>query len=63
VTGAEVRRLRRRLGLTQAQFAERVAVHRVTVTRWEQGVLRIRESTARFLRLLAKVEPKPKSKR
>lgn len=31
---------RRRLGLTQAQFAQLVGVHWVTVAKWEKGVLR-----------------------
>ncbi|MBI4331125.1 MAG: helix-turn-helix domain-containing protein [Chloroflexi bacterium] len=32
--------LRRRLGLTQAEFAERVGVNRVTISRWENGRVR-----------------------
>lgn len=32
-----VRRLRKRLGLTQEQFAQRVGVTFVTVNRWEAG--------------------------
>ena len=34
-----VPRLRRQLGLTQAQLAERIGLHRVTITRIETGQL------------------------
>lgn len=34
---AAVRRLRKRLGLTQEEFAHRLGVSWVTVSRWEQG--------------------------
>ena len=39
--GAELRRRRRALGLTQQQLAERLDVARETVTRWETGALAI----------------------
>ena len=32
---------RRALGLTQEQLAQRLGVHRVTLTRWESGVIPI----------------------
>ena len=35
-----VRRLRRRLGLSQQELARRLGVARVTVTRWENGTRR-----------------------
>lgn len=54
MTGEEVRRIRLRLGLTQAQLAERVGVSRHTVTMWESERMGIRESAARLLKLLAK---------
>jgi DNA-binding transcriptional regulator YiaG len=38
VTGAEVRRIRDRLTLTQAALARALGVTRVTVARWETGV-------------------------
>jgi DNA-binding transcriptional regulator YiaG len=52
VTGEEVRKIRKRLGLSQVAFARLVGVHEVTVSRWEHGVLAIREPTAKLLRLL-----------
>ena len=58
MTGAEVREIRRRLGLSQAAFAELVGVHWVTVSRWETGAMGIREATARLMRLLADQKPK-----
>jgi DNA-binding transcriptional regulator YiaG len=36
-TPAAVKRLRKRLGLTQEAFARRLGVSVVTVNRWEQG--------------------------
>ena len=49
VTGAEVRRIRARLTLTQAALARALGVSRVTVARWETGVYAIPEPTARLL--------------
>lgn len=53
MTGEEVRRLRRQLGLTQAELAERVGVTANSVARWERDEMRVREPAARLLRLLA----------
>ncbi len=63
MTGSEVRRIRRRLGLTQTQFAKRVGVHLVTVSRWERGEMGIRESAAKLIRLLAQMKAKGTVKR
>jgi DNA-binding transcriptional regulator YiaG len=49
MTGAEVRRIRHGLQLTQAALARVVGVTRVTVARWEIGVYAIPEPTARLL--------------
>jgi DNA-binding transcriptional regulator YiaG len=49
VTGAEVRRIRHGLQLTQAALARALGVTRVTVARWEIGVYAIPEPTARLL--------------
>lgn len=54
ITGAEIRRIRHRLGLTQEAFGRLVGVHFVTVSRWERGTLGVRESAAKMMRLLAK---------
>jgi len=53
MTGDEVRRIRRRLGLTQVEFAKLVGVHSVTVSRWETGELGLRATSEKLLRLLA----------
>lgn len=63
MTGAELRRIRKRLGLTQAQLAERVGVTRNSVARQERGEIGIREPLARLIRLLAQMAPKRKPKR
>ena len=53
--GAEVRRIRLKLGFTQAQLAEKVGVASNTVARWERGELGIGEPAARLMRLLAQM--------
>jgi DNA-binding transcriptional regulator YiaG len=53
MTPDEVKAIRRRLGLTQAELAAQVGVTRVTVARWESGLIGIRESAARLLKLLS----------
>ncbi len=63
MTGEEVRQIRKRLGLTQAEFARLVGVHLVTVSRWEKGALGIRESAAKLMKLLAKTKPRQKRSR
>ena len=52
VTPSEFRRLRRRLDLSQAKFAELVGVAPNTVARWERGELGMRATTARLIRLV-----------
>jgi transcriptional regulator with XRE-family HTH domain len=62
MTSKEVRAIRLRLGLTQAELAEKVGVARNTVTRWELGMLGVRESAARLMQLLAKAETRTAKK-
>lgn len=52
MTAKEVKAIRARLGMTQKQLADSVGVARVTVARWECGLVRVQEPTARLLRLL-----------
>ena len=53
MTSEEVRAVRQRLKLTQAAFAERVGVERVTVARWESGLSPVNRTAAILIRLLA----------
>jgi DNA-binding transcriptional regulator YiaG len=53
MTPAELRRIRKRLGLTQRQFSALVGVHLVTVKKWEASMRRIPNTTAKLIRLLA----------
>jgi DNA-binding transcriptional regulator YiaG len=53
VTGNGVRRVRHRLGLTQAQFAKQLGVHKVTVAKWEAGMRSPRGAATTLIRLLA----------
>ncbi len=50
--GEELRRIRRRLGLTQVAFAEQMGWHPNSVARAERGEMRISATAARLARLL-----------
>lgn len=54
--GAEIRRLRRRAGLTQEALAERVGVEQGTVSRWERDIERPCPRSANALRNLLLVD-------
>jgi DNA-binding transcriptional regulator YiaG len=60
MSGEELRRHRRRLGLTQVQLAAELDVHPITLSRWERDVVQIPEAIARLMRLL---KPSRSSKR
>lgn len=62
MSAAELLRIRKRLGLTQQAFAERVGVTRNTIARQERGELGIGEPLARLIRLLAN-SPSPTRRR
>ena len=64
--GKELRDIRKRLGLSQSQFAEKLGITTSSVARQEQGVIGISGSTAKLARLLlelAEKEAKAKPKR
>lgn len=63
MTGAELRRIRERLGVTQRELAERVGVHFVTANRWERGQVPISEPVAQLVRLLVKLKKSTPKKR
>jgi len=56
MTSAELKRMRKRLGLTQAALAKQLGVKTNTVARWEQGARGIAEPMARFIQLLVKAQ-------
>jgi len=62
MTGAEVRRVRQRLGLTQVQLAAKLGVTENTLARWERGSVGIGEPVARLIRFVASSEPKPRGR-
>jgi DNA-binding transcriptional regulator YiaG len=62
MTGKEVRAARRKLGLTQAAFAQRVGVERNTVTRWEMGILTVGRTAGILIRFLAQQARTPRQK-
>ena len=58
MTGAEVRRVRKLLGLTQRAFGERVGVASNTVARWERDELTVGSTAAILIRLLGQLHRK-----
>jgi DNA-binding transcriptional regulator YiaG len=54
--------MRRRLGLTQAQFAALLGVTRVTVARWEVGTVAVPEPMAKLIRMVVESQPPRKEK-
>jgi len=54
MTGAALRMLRTRLGLTQEELGKRLGVRKNTVWRWETGMRHIPEPVARLMPYLAK---------
>jgi len=57
--GSELRMIRKRLNLTQAQLAGELGVTTNTVARWERGERSISEPMSRLIRILrTKTTPK-----
>ena len=54
MTGADLRTIRTRLGLTQEELGTRLGVRKNTVWRWETGMRHIPEPVARLMPYLAK---------
>jgi DNA-binding transcriptional regulator YiaG len=63
VTGAEVRQIRKALGMSQPEFAKLVGVHAISVSKWETGAMGIRRTTEKLIRLLAASKRNPKEGR
>jgi DNA-binding transcriptional regulator YiaG len=59
VTGAQVKRIRQALGLTQQEFARQLGVHIVTVAKWETDAQGMRGPAARLIALLGAAGGKP----
>ena len=52
MAGTELRKLRQRLKLTQAQMAKKVGVHSNSLARMERGEMTISEPVARLVRFI-----------
>ncbi len=52
MTGRGLRRIRRRLGLTQVELAKRLGRRSQTISEYERGVLEVPVMVAGFMRLL-----------
>jgi len=55
LSGEEVRFIRKALRLSQSEFADRLGVHRTTVTRWETGEVPVEAPVSIAIRALAAV--------
>ena len=53
MTPDQVKRLRRKLGLTGSKFAALLGVHPVTLRRWEAGLRPVSPMAEKLMRLLA----------
>ena len=56
MTGDQLRRIRKRLGLTQEVMAAKLGVSPNTVARWERNEVAISEPAARLARLTLEME-------
>ena len=62
MTPNQIRTLRKRLNLTQEQFAAKVGVASNTVARWERGEIGMKATTGRLIELLLNTDLTPKKK-
>jgi transcriptional regulator with XRE-family HTH domain len=60
MNAAELRKLRKKLGWSQARLAREVGVAPNSVARWERGEMAISEPSARLIRRIAD-DPKVKT--
>jgi len=58
MTSGALRKLRKRLGLTQSKFAALLGIHKVSLARMEAGKRGMSASTRRLLDLLAERGPR-----
>ena len=63
MTGAALRTIRTRLGLTQEELGKRLGVRKNTVWRWETGMRHIPEPVARIMPYLAEEVKQEQKKR
>ena len=62
MTPDELKRIRKRLRLTQAELAKELGVTRVSVARWEVGIYAVPEMAARLLEHLVRERRGPTQK-
>lgn len=63
VLGRELRIIREKLRLTQAEIADRLGVSPNTVARWERDEVRITPPMEKLIRLISKMKSKPEGRR
>lgn len=54
MTGAQMKRLRKSVGMTRAEFSRLIHVHASTVMRWEEGRLEIPDMAAIAIEAMVK---------
>ncbi len=63
MTGKDIRRIRRAMGLTQSQLAKRLGITSTSVARMERGEQKIMQVTTLAVKYLDVVESKKKGKK
>ena len=58
MTGAELKRCRERLKLTQVEMARQIGVHSNSLARMERNEMTISEPVAKLVRLIAGTKPR-----
>jgi len=54
MNGNQLRKIRKKLDLTQAELAKKVGVTVTTLARWERDEVGISEPISRFIKMIAK---------
>jgi len=54
---SDIKRHRRRLGLSQVELAQRLGVHPLTVSRWERGAVPMPKAAGELLKLWSQQTP------
>jgi transcriptional regulator with XRE-family HTH domain len=56
MSNRELLKIRKRLGLTQKQLAEKIGVRSNTIARWERGEVKISEPVSKLIHMIAQAE-------
>ena len=60
MTGKQIRAIRKRIGWTQREFAEKLGIHMTTLAKQERGVIGIGGAVERLARVLDEMHRPPR---